>query len=56
MKHLKALQRNIDRFAKKHELEVEQIAAFSDGLYRVELKTKADEPRKVGFTSGDQAR
>lgn len=38
MKHLEALRRDVERFAKKHELKVEQISAFSDGLYRIELK------------------
>ena len=50
MKHLEALRRNVDRFARKHDLEIDQIAAFADGVYRVELKSKANEPRKVtGF-------
>jgi len=38
VKHLEALRRDVERFAKKHELKVEQISAFSDGLYRIELK------------------
>jgi hypothetical protein len=49
MAKLSEIKDSADLTAKRLDLDIEQISAFGDGVYRVEFKERPKEPRKMGF-------
>lgn len=48
MKHLGDVQKIAEEAAKKYGLNIDQVAGFSDGTYRVEFSERKEE-RRIGF-------